>query len=93
MPSGKTGRVFTTTHGASEDLLNEGFRRMAVNAVPVGRRPRGGDRADGDIGFVGPYQAIDLQLRRLREGREAGRPRRLGFADHAEAAVSRVFFT
>src|SRR5437870_7646467 len=24
--SGKPGRVFTTTHGASEDLLNEGFR-------------------------------------------------------------------
>src|SRR4051794_35200402 len=23
---GKTGRVFTTTHGASEDLLNDGFR-------------------------------------------------------------------
>ena len=31
--SGKTGRVFTTTHGASEDLLNDGFRRMAVNAL------------------------------------------------------------
>ncbi len=30
--SGKTGRVFTTTHGASEDLLNEGFRRLLVNA-------------------------------------------------------------
>ena len=30
---GKTGRVFTTTHGASEDLLNDGFRRMAVNAT------------------------------------------------------------
>ena len=29
----KPGRVFTTTHGASEDLLNEGFRRMAVNAT------------------------------------------------------------
>ena len=31
--SGKAGRVFTTTHGASEDLLNDGFRRMAVNAT------------------------------------------------------------
>ena len=29
----RPGRVFTTTHGASEDLLNDGFRRMAVNAV------------------------------------------------------------
>ena len=31
--SGKTGKVFTTTHGASEDLLNDGFRRLAVNAM------------------------------------------------------------
>ena len=30
--SGKPGRAFTTTHGASEDILNEGFRRMLINA-------------------------------------------------------------
>jgi len=29
---GKTGRVFNTTMGASEDLLSEGTRRMLVNA-------------------------------------------------------------
>lgn len=28
----KGGRIFTTTMGASEDLLNEGFRRMLLNA-------------------------------------------------------------
>ena len=57
MPSGKSGRVFTTTHGASEDLLNDGFRRMSVNAMSVGRRPR--ERASSptsDISFVGPFQ-------------------------------------
>jgi hypothetical protein len=54
--SGKSGRVFTTTHGASEDLLNEGFRRMAVNAVlwAVGLESR--ITADGDVSLVGPYQ-------------------------------------
>lgn len=31
-PSGKTARVFTTTMGASQDLLSEGVRRMLVNA-------------------------------------------------------------
>ena len=31
--SGKTGRVFTTTMGASQDLLNEALRRMIVNAA------------------------------------------------------------
>ncbi|MEX2187707.1 MAG: ThuA domain-containing protein [Pirellulales bacterium] len=30
--SGKTSRVFTTTMGASQDLLTEGTRRMLVNA-------------------------------------------------------------
>lgn len=29
---GKTGRVFTTTMGASQDLLSEGVRRLLVNA-------------------------------------------------------------
>jgi len=31
-PSGKTARVFTTTMGASQDLSNEGVRRLLVNA-------------------------------------------------------------
>jgi type 1 glutamine amidotransferase len=54
--SGKSGRVFTTTHGASEDLLNEGFRRMAINAVlwAVGLESR--ITADADVSLVGPYQ-------------------------------------
>lgn len=29
----KSGRVFTTTMGSSQDLLNDGMRRMLVNAV------------------------------------------------------------
>jgi hypothetical protein len=33
VPEGKTGRVFTTTMGASQDLLSEGFRRLLVNAA------------------------------------------------------------
>jgi hypothetical protein len=31
--SGKTGRVFTTTMGCSQDLENEAFRRLLVNAA------------------------------------------------------------
>lgn len=31
-PSGKVGRVFTTTMGASQDLLSKGLRRLLVNA-------------------------------------------------------------
>jgi type 1 glutamine amidotransferase len=53
--SGKAGRVFTTTHGASEDLLNDGFRRMAVNATLWAAGLERSIRPDGDIAFVGPY--------------------------------------
>ena len=54
--SGKTGRVFTTTHGASEDLLNDGFRRMLVNASLWGAGLESAIRPASDISFVGPYQ-------------------------------------
>ena len=53
---GKAGRVFTTTHGASEDLLNEGFRRMAVNGILWAAGLEGSIRAANDISFVGPFQ-------------------------------------
>jgi type 1 glutamine amidotransferase len=54
--SGKSGRVFTTTHGASEDLLNDGFRRMAVNACLWAAGLEKSIRPAGDISFVGPYR-------------------------------------
>jgi hypothetical protein len=52
----KSGRVFTTTHGASEDLLNEGFRRMTVNAVLWAAGLESRITADADVSLVGPYQ-------------------------------------
>jgi type 1 glutamine amidotransferase len=54
--SGGSGRVFTTTHGASEDLLNDGFRRMAVNAILWAAGLEASIRPDGEIGFVGPFR-------------------------------------
>jgi type 1 glutamine amidotransferase len=54
--SGKEGRVFTTTHGASEDLLNEGFRRMAVNATLWALGLESSIRPANEIGFVGPFK-------------------------------------
>ena len=53
--SGKTGRVFTTTHGASEDLLNDGFRRLAVNATLWAAGLESSIRPTNDISFVGPF--------------------------------------
>ena len=53
---GKNGRVFTSLYGASEDILNDGYRRMLVNAClwAVGLEKQ--ITADGPIDFVGPYK-------------------------------------
>jgi hypothetical protein len=47
--------VFTTTHGASEDLSNDGFRRMAVNAALWAAGLDSAINENGEIGLVGPY--------------------------------------
>jgi hypothetical protein len=54
LPNGKRGKVFTTTMGASTDLVSEGTRRMIVNAafwsvdLPV---PASGTKVDIVQGF------------------------------------------
>ncbi len=54
--SGKPGRAFTTTHGASEDILNEGFRRMLINACFWGLEMEEEIKKDNPIDFVGGYE-------------------------------------
>jgi hypothetical protein len=53
--SGQVGRVFTTTYGASEDLLNEGFRRMMVNGCLWAAGLEDQITPSLEIAFVGPY--------------------------------------
>jgi len=67
--SGKSGRVFTSTYGASNDLENEGFRRMLVNACFWAVGLEDAIRADADVSFVGPYNAT---WRKERGRRKAG---------------------
>jgi type 1 glutamine amidotransferase len=55
-PDGKPGRVFTTTHGASEDFLNEGFRRMVVNAALWGAGLEAAIKPNNNISFVGVFK-------------------------------------
>jgi type 1 glutamine amidotransferase len=54
--SGPSGRVFATTHGASEDVLNDGFRRMALNAAFWALGMEKQIKANNNIDFVGPYK-------------------------------------
>ena len=54
--SGKEGRVFTSLYGASEDILNEGYRRMIVNATFWAAGLEAAIKPDLNIAIVGPYQ-------------------------------------
>ena len=54
--SGKTGRVFTSLYGASEDLLNDGYRRMLVNATFWALGLEAAIRPDLNVALVGPYK-------------------------------------
>ncbi len=53
---GKKGRVFTSLYGASEDIVNPGYRRMIINGIywSVGLEDK--ITADSNIDFVGKYQ-------------------------------------
>jgi hypothetical protein len=54
--SGKTTRVFTTLYGASEDITNEGYRRMIVNGCFWALGMADSIKADLKIDFVGPFK-------------------------------------
>lgn len=66
--NGTKARVFTTTMGSSQDLLNEGFRRMLVNAVywTLGLESRIQPRANVDL--VGAYQPLPFGFDGFRKG-------------------------
>lgn len=56
LENGGSGRVFATTHGASEDLKNEGFRRMVINACFWAVGMEKAIKPNNNVDFVGPYQ-------------------------------------
>ncbi len=53
---GKEARVFTSLYGASEDLLNEGYRRLLVNGCLWAVGLEDAIKADANIAFVGPFE-------------------------------------
>jgi type 1 glutamine amidotransferase len=65
--NGKLGRVFTSTYGASNDIENEGFRRLLINACfwAVGLEDE--IKPEADVSFVGPYNATWRQGRGRRK--------------------------
>jgi hypothetical protein len=61
-------RVFATTHGASEDILDDDFRRMLVNAHFWCLGMEDAIKADGPIDFVGPYHPTTYNFGGHRKG-------------------------
>ena len=53
--SGKEGRVFASTYGASGDLANDGFRRMLVNACFWTTGLEKSIKPDMDVKLVGEF--------------------------------------
>jgi len=54
--SGKAGRVFTSLYGTSEDITNDGYRRMMLNGCLWALGMEDSIKADADIAFVGPFK-------------------------------------
>ena len=61
-------RVFATTHGASEDILNPGFRRMLLNAHLWCLGMEDLIKPDNNIDFVGPYNPATFNFGGNRQG-------------------------
>ncbi|MBM3744782.1 MAG: ThuA domain-containing protein [Acidobacteria bacterium] len=53
---GRAARVFTTTMGSSQDLLNQGFRRLLVNACYWALKMEKSISARSSVGLVGSFE-------------------------------------
>jgi hypothetical protein len=67
-PSGNKARVFTTTMGASQDLENEGLRRLIVNACywALGMDDQIPEKSNVDL--VGPYHPTAFGFGKYTKG-------------------------
>ncbi|SIO25071.1 Trehalose utilisation [Singulisphaera sp. GP187] len=65
---GKTGRVFATTMGASQDLENEGVRRLLVNATYWATGLESKLSADADVSIVGEYHPLPFGFGKFKTG-------------------------
>jgi type 1 glutamine amidotransferase len=66
--AGKKARVFTTTMGSSQDLENEGFRRLLVNAVYWALRMEERIPAQAKVDLVGDYRPSPFRFGGFRPG-------------------------
>ncbi len=70
--SGKTARVFTTTMGSSQDMANEGFRRMLVNAVYWTSGLEGKAPKKAKVDLIGAFDPSPFKFGGHRKGLKPG---------------------
>jgi hypothetical protein len=65
---GKPARIFTTTMGSAQDLLNESFRRLLVNATywAIGMEGRIAERSSVEL--VGAYEPLPFKFGGAAQG-------------------------
>ena len=56
--NGNKARVFHSTQGASEDLLDENYRRMSINGILWALGQESSIKADLNVSFVGPFNPL-----------------------------------
>lgn len=66
--SGKVARILCTTQGASEDIVNDGFRRLLINAHLWCLGMESEIKADNPIDFVGEYNPTTFSFTEFRQG-------------------------
>ncbi len=71
---GKAARVFTTTMGASVDLLHEGTRRMLVNAAYWALKMEAKIPAHSNVDLVGEYKPTAFRFRKDEEWKPGVKP-------------------
>jgi type 1 glutamine amidotransferase len=66
--SGRMGRVFTTTMGASQDLQSEGLRRLLVNATYWAVSIEDKIAAKSNVELVGEYNPLPFRFGGFKKG-------------------------
>ncbi len=75
--SGTTGRVFTTTMGASQDFEYEGTRRMIVNGCYWALGLEDKIPAKSDVAIVGEFKATPFRFKKNEEWKPGVKPAEL----------------
>ena len=65
---GRTGRIFTTTMGAAQDLQNEALRRLLVNACFWALGMEGKIPARTNVDLVGEYKPLPFEFGGFAKG-------------------------